>query len=270
MENFICKTCGVQFEESYTPPESCPICLDPRQYVGWNGQEWTTSDELKELGYKNELRAEEPGLLGIGLEPSFSIGQRALLVQNPGGNVLFDCVSILDQATKEAIDQIGGIKFICFSHPHFYDSMIEWSRAFDNAEVIVPLSDKAHVMRQDNVINYWDGSDLELVPGITLIQTGGHFEGSSVLHWKDGASRKGALLVGDTITVVPDRRYVSFMTSYPNLIPMSKPEIVKILKSIGHLEYDRIYGGWWGRNVLSGGKSAVEESAERYIRHISD
>ena len=178
MENFICKTCGVQFEESYTPPESCPICLDPRQYVGWNGQEWTTSDELKELGYKNELRAEEPGLLGIGLEPSFSIGQRALLVQNPGGNVLFDCVSILDQATKEAIDQIGGIKFICFSHPHFYDSMIEWSRAFDNAEVIVPLSDKAHVMRQDNVINYWDGSDLELVPGITLIQTGGHFEGS--------------------------------------------------------------------------------------------
>ena len=270
MENFICKTCGVQFEESYTPPESCPICLDPRQYVGWNGQEWTTSDELKELGYKNELRAEEPGLLGIGLEPSFSIGQRALLVQNPGGNVLFDCVSILDQATKEAIDQIGGIKFICFSHPHFYDSMIEWSRAFDNAEVIIPLSDKAHVMRQDNVINYWDGSDLELVPGITLIQTGGHFEGSSVLHWKDGASGKGALLVGDTITVVPDRRYVSFMTSYPNLIPMSKPEIVKILKSIGHLEYDRIYGGWWGRNVLSGGKTAVEESAERYIRHISD
>ena len=124
-------------------------------------------------------------------------------------------------------------------------------------------------MRPDNVINYWDGSDLELVPGITLIQTGGHFEGSSVLHWKGGASGKGALLVGDTITVVPDRRYVSFMTSYPNLIPMSKPEIVRILKSIVHLEYDRIYGGWWDRNVLNGGKPAVEESAERYIRHIT-
>ena len=125
MENFICKTCGVQFGESYTPPESCPICLDPRQYVGWNGQEWTTSGELKKLGYQNELRVEEPGLLGIGIEPSFSIGQRALLVQNPEGNVLFDCVSLLDESTIEAINQIGGIKFICFSHPHFYDSMIE-------------------------------------------------------------------------------------------------------------------------------------------------
>ena len=75
-------------------------------------------------------------------------------------------------------------------------------------------------------------------------------------------------MVGDTITVVPDRRYVSSMTSYPNLIPMSEPEVTKILDAIAPYEFDRIYGGWWDRNVVSDGKNAVWESARRYIAHI--
>jgi hypothetical protein len=51
---------------------------------------------LKADGYRNVLREEEPGLLGIGIEPSFPIGQRGLLVQTDGGNVLYDCVSLID------------------------------------------------------------------------------------------------------------------------------------------------------------------------------
>ena len=47
MPNYICKTCGTQFAESEQPPANCPICEDPRQYIGWNGQQWTTLDELK-------------------------------------------------------------------------------------------------------------------------------------------------------------------------------------------------------------------------------
>ena len=41
-----------------------------------------------------------------------------------------------------------------------------------------------------------------------------------MLHWPAGANGKGALLTGDIIQVVQDRRYVSFMRSYPNLIPL--------------------------------------------------
>jgi|TARA_B100000809_G_scaffold30364_1_gene26356 glyoxylase-like metal-dependent hydrolase (beta-lactamase superfamily II) len=269
MAFFICKTCGVEFSEQELPPETCPICLDPRQYVGWDGQQWTTMKELKSLGYRNDLRTEESGLIGIGIEPSFSIGQRALLIESDEGNILFDCVSLIDEETVIEVNRRGGIRYICFSHPHFYDSMVSWSRVFDDATIIVPHADKQHVMRHDSAIQYWDGLPLELVSGVTLIQTGGHFKGSSVLHWKDGASGKGALLVGDTITVVPDKRFVSFMTSYPNLIPMSKLEILNILSSIEPFDYDRIYGGWWGRNVLSSGKTVVRNSAKRYIRHIS-
>lgn len=268
MPVFICKTCGVEHAESTQPPSSCLICDDERQYVGWDGQQWTTSAEMKADGYKNDLREEQTGLLGIGIEPSFSIGQRALLVQTEHGNVLYDCISYLDDDAVEAINGLGGIKALCFSHPHFYDGMVTWSKAFNNAAIIIPEADREYVMRPDSAIEYWDGNPLEIMPGVTLIQTGGHFDGSAVLHWAGGADGKGALFVGDTITVVPDRRFVSFMTSYPNLIPMSDAKVRRIVAAIEPYEFDKIYGGWWQRNVTTDAKNAVIRSAERYARNI--
>src|ERR671923_110458 len=94
MPKFICVTCGSQFAESTEPPLRCPICQDERQYVGWNGQQWTTLEELRR-NRRNEIREEEPGLVGIGTTPHFAIGQRALLVRSPSGNVLWDCISLI-------------------------------------------------------------------------------------------------------------------------------------------------------------------------------
>ena len=268
MENYICRTCGVEFAESESPPARCPICEDPRQYVGWDGQKWTSMAEMRTAGYNNEVREEERGLTGIGITPSFSIGQRALLVQTDAGNFLYDCISYLDQETIAAVKALGGVQGICFSHPHFYDSMVSWSRAFGDAPIHVPEADREHVMRPDAAIRYWDGESLELAPGVTLVRCGGHFAGSAALHWAGGADGKGALLVGDTLTVVPDRRFVSFMTSYPNLIPLSASEVRGIVSAVEPYAFDRIYGGWWGRNIMSGAKEAVRSSADRYVRHI--
>ena len=268
MERYICETCGVEYADSESPPDACVICEDERQYVGLNGQRWTTMAQMKDAGYKNEVREKEPGLLGIGIAPGFSIGQRALLVQTPEGNILYDCISLIDDETIDTIRGLGGIQGICLSHPHFYDAMITWSHAFDRAPIYVPEADREFVMRPDPVIRYWDGSPRELVPGVTLVQCGGHFPGSAVLHWAGGAAGKGALLVGDSITVVSDRRYVSFMTSYPNLIPLSSKEVTAIVDAVEPYAFDRIYGGWWQRIVSIGAKEAVRRSAERYVRHI--
>ena len=268
MENYICKTCGVEYAESKALPSNCIICDDERQYIGWNGQQWTTMSEMRAAGYRNEIREEEPGLTGIGITPSFSIGQRALLVRTGKGNILWDCISYLDDETVQTIKALGGIQGICISHPHFYDSMVTWSRAFDDAPIYIPEADREFVTRPDPVISYWDGKPLELLPGVTLIQCGGHFPGSAVLYWAGGAGGKGALMVGDTITVVMDRRFVSFMTSYPNLIPMSADEVRRIMDAVEPYPFDRIYGGWWGRNILSGAKGAVRRSADRYMNHI--
>ena len=95
---------------------------------------------------------------GIGITPGFSIGQRALLVQTAHGNFLYDCVSYLDDEAVEKIRSLGGVQGICLSHPHFYDSMVSWSHAFNEAPIYVPVNDKSFVMRPDPVIRYWDGA----------------------------------------------------------------------------------------------------------------
>lgn len=268
MTLWICRTCGVEHADAATPPERCVICEDERQYVGWGGQSWTTREELLAAGHRNELRELEPGLTGIGITPAFSIGQRALLVQTEAGNVLYDCVSLLDDEARAAIEARGGLAAITISHPHFYDAMVSWSHAFGGCPIYVPEVDRDFVTRPDPAIRYWDGEPLEVVPGVTLIRTGGHFPGSAVLHWAAGAEERGALMVGDSITVVPDRRYVSFMYSYPNLIPTSPETVRAIVAAVEPFAFDRIYGGWWDRNVMAGGKQAIQRSAERYVAFL--
>ena len=269
MENYICKTCGVQHEATENPPANCIICDDERQFVGWAGQQWTTIEEMRAAGHTNEIRELEPGLTGIGTQPSFAIGQRALLVQTPHGNVLWDCISYIDDDTISKVNSLGGLHAISASHPHFYASMVEWSHALGGAIIHVPEADKEWVVRPDPSIQLWKGS-LEVLPGVTLIQCGGHFEGSAVLHWAEGAGGKGVLLVGDTTAVVLDRRYVSFMRSYPNNIPLSAPAVRGIVEAVKPYPFDKIYGGWWGRDVAEGGERALQESAERHIRYIQD
>ena len=120
MEKWICKTCGTQFPPSDTPPPGCPICLDARQYVGHDGQQWTTLVTMQAEGFHNVVVEHEPGLVGIGTEPKFAIGQRALLVQTPQGNILWDCITLLDEQTAAQIERLGGIKAITISHAHYY------------------------------------------------------------------------------------------------------------------------------------------------------
>jgi hypothetical protein len=119
MEYWICRTCGTQFPASEQPPENCPICCDQRQYVGYQGQTWTTLAQLRADGFKNEFREHEPGLIGIGTTPSFAIGERALLLRHPQGNVLWDCMSLIDDQTVAEVKRLGGLSAIAISHPHY-------------------------------------------------------------------------------------------------------------------------------------------------------
>jgi len=269
MENFICVQCGTQFAESAPPPPSCPICADERQFVRHSGQEWTTLKRLA-ANHHNRFEEEAPRLLGIGTEPDFAISQRALLLQSPGGNLLWDCTALLDDQTAAEVDARGGVRAIAISHPHFYTTMVDWAERFDT-EIFLHAADREWVLRESPRIQFWEGTRLSLWAGMTLINCGGHFEGGTVLHWpaasRDGGSI-GALLTGDIITVVQDRRYVSFMRSYPNLIPLGAIAIRRIVERIEPFSFDQIYGGWWQANVLSNAKAAVTRSAERYLRAI--
>ena len=262
---YICATCGVQFAPSAEPPDSCPICDDERQYVGWDGQRWTTLEELRQK-HRNTCR-EDLGVLGVGTEPTFAIGQRALLVRSPAGNILWDCVTLLDDATVASLQAAGGFRAIAISHPHYYSAMVEWARAFD-APVLLHEADRRWVMRPDPSIEFWGGDTKSLWDGITLVRAGGHFSGGTVLHWPEGAEGRGALLTGDILQVAQDRRWVSFMYSFPNYIPLPASEIDRIAGSVEPYAFDRVYGAWWDRNVAAGAKAAVRRSADRYKRAL--
>ena len=268
MPNFICTTCGVQYGETEAPPASCVVCSEERQYIGWQGQQWTTLDQLR-CDHRSCIVPEGSGLTGIGIEPSFAIGQRALHLRTAGGGFIWDCTSLVDEAAVSKVHQLGGARGMAVSHPHFYSAMVEWSRALGGIPVYLHEADRAWVMRDDPAIRYWGGGALEVEPGLTLIHCGGHFAGSTALHWADGADGLGALLSGDTIMVGQDRRTVSFMYSYPNLIPLSARQVEHIAAVMQRYPFQRLYGAFDGLNVLDE-PDAVERSAQRYAAHVRD
>jgi hypothetical protein len=267
MKNHICVTCGTEFPSAEQPPFHCPICEDERQFVHWEGQQWTTLDQLRK-DHSNHIELEGPNLIGIRTEPSFAIGQRALLVQSPGGNLLWDCISLLDNETIARINDLGGIRAIAVSHPHFYSGMVEWSYAFKDAPIYLHVADRTWVMCRGRNIQFWEGITHGLWDGMTLINCGGHFDGGTVLHWPAGAEGRGALLSGDLIQVGMDRRSVSFMRSYPNLIPLSASAVSQIMTQIEPFAFEQVFGAWWKRNVVTDGKAVVQHSVERYLRAI--
>jgi glyoxylase-like metal-dependent hydrolase (beta-lactamase superfamily II) len=266
MTNFICATCGTQFASTEIPPKQCAICRDARQFVPPSGQQWTTLEELRRR-HRNAWAECEPGLLGIGTVPAFAIGQRALLLRTAKGNFLWDCIALLDEATITLIQSLGGLRGIAVSHPHYYTTVVEWSRAFDNAPIYLHAADRAWVMRPDSAIQFWNAEENEIAPGITLVRCGGHFAGGTILHWRDGAEGRGALLSGDILQVTPDGM-VSFMFSYPNLTPLSASAVQTILQKVSSLRFDRVYGAWWERVIPTNARDIVRRSGARYLAAI--
>ena len=262
-----CFQCGAQFPEMATAPPSCPICEDERQFVNWKGQQWLSREEFLKA-HKVVLR-DDFGVVGIGLEPGFAIGQRALLVKENDGCVMWDCVPL---ATAEAVQEIralGGLKAIAVSHPHFYGAVADWSEAFGGVPIYLHGDDRQWITRPHRAIVSWTGDRLRISDDIQLVRAGGHFAGATVLHWRAGAGGKGALFVGDIATVVMDRSHVSFMYSYPNLVPLNAKAVRRIADAVAPLAFDRIYGGWWGRVIASDAKARFEASVRRYLAAIA-
>jgi hypothetical protein len=266
MPAYICTACGTQFPESPVPPAQCLICEEDRQYVPARGQGWTTLDALSK-SHMNSFREHEPGVLGI--SAGFAIGQRALLVRTPGGNILWDCVSTLDAATVTLIKGLGGLKAIAISHPHFYTSMGAWSRAFGDVPIYLNAADKDWIVNPNPAVKSWEGDTLNLWDGVTLVRCGGHFPGGTVMHWSGGAGGRGVVFSGDILTVTTDRKWLSFMRSYPNLIPLSAREVEHIGAAMKPFAFDTIYGHYFDRVIAKNAKAVLEKSVERYVGAIN-
>ena len=256
---WVCETCGVEHANAVGV---CVICSDERQWVPSDGQKWATLKELTEAGRRVQIVELEPDLFGITVEPKVGIGQQAHLVCTRAGNLLWDPVGYLDAEAVDRVQELGEVAAIAASHPHMFGVQVEWSKALGGVPVLVSEADAEWVQRPDPAITTWNGR-YEVAPGVTLHQLGGHFPGSSVVHWTAGADGRGVLLVSDTIHANPDRATVTFLRSYANRIPLSPAVVARITRAVTPLPFDRLYDNF-GRTIEAGAAAAVSRSADRY------
>ena len=268
MTLWICQTCGLEHADTPEPPSTCAICSDERQYLTPAGQVWTTLEEI-EANHAATISELEPGLHGITVSPKTGIGHRPILVVTDGGNVLWDPPAYIDDELVAAIRDLGGIDAIASSHPHLTGLSVTWSHTFGDIPVWVNADDQRWIRRPDPVIRLWQDQQ-EVVPGVMLVQCGGHFAGSAVLVWADGAEGQGVALSGDTFMVVADREWVTFQRSYPNDIPLSERSVRKIVAALEPFPFERAYSGFDGGRLAADAHHRVSASAERYIGWLRD
>lgn len=265
MTIWTCATCAIEHRDTEQPPAVCEICSDDRQYIPASGQRWTTQAELAERGHRGVVDQLEPDLYAVDVVPELGIGQRGLLVRTPGGNLLWEPPGFIDDEMIATIQRLGGVDVISASHPHLTGASIQWSHAFGGVPVLVASADRDWIRRPDPVIQLWHGV-REVLPGVTFVQCGGHFAGSSVAHWSAGSAGRGALLTGDTIAIGADHKSVSVMRSFVNRIPLPERAVRRVLTAIEPFAFDRMYGAF--TSIDSGAADIVDSALNRYISWI--
>lgn len=229
----------------------------------------------------------DPRILSVRSEPQFAIGNRAELIQTPNGNVLWDLIPLLDQATVDKINSLGGLEAIIISHPHYYSTWAEWSQTF-SCPVYVGSPDKEWFERTDT-----PGAELRFLEetytpiplrgkdsGLNAILAGGHFPGSLLLHWEQ------YLFIADTIFAVPSAGNpvpgksgvisFTFFWSIPNRIPMHPDDIHQIWLKVKDLDFDTALGAFEGMDIYTmpneakrgtgGVKGRLLESCKIYVK----
>jgi glyoxylase-like metal-dependent hydrolase (beta-lactamase superfamily II) len=235
--------------------------LDERQAVPEEGQTWTNLYELSE-NHGVIIKKLHPLLYELRMVPSFAIGQRALLVITPYGNILWDCIALINVPTIEFINSKGGLIAIAVSHPHYYTTMNEWAEIFD-CPVYIHQDDNEWIFNRGRQIRLWEGEELILEEEIKLLRIGGHFTGASVLQ-VSFLSKGGALLCGDTFFVSPSKKHILVMYSYPNRIPLSVHEVQSIKNRMASIQFDTLYGFHESQNILTNAKNLLMDSLGKY------
>lgn len=262
MADWLCATCAVEYPAGDQHPEVCPVCEDERQYVPLDGQQWTSLEDLAEAGERIRITELEPDLFALRSEPKVGIGQQSMLLRTPAGNLLWDPTGYVDEAAATAVRSLGGVAVIATSHPHMFGAQTSWSRLLDDPPVLVNEADRHWVQREAPCIRTWSG-ESEVLPGVTLRTIGGHFPGSSIVNWD-----RGVLLAGDTVFPGPSGKWVTFMRSYPNDIPLSGAVVRRTADRVCEHPFDRVYGNL-GNSVLQDARGAVLRSADRYIGWVT-
>ena len=280
----ICNACGHQFPSAdRASVRTCHICDDPRQFVPASGQTFTTMKELRET-HHNEFTpyTRDARITFISTSPSFAIGQCATLIKTPKGNILWDCIALLDDETIRQIKDAGGLRLIAISHPHFYTSHVQWARAF-GCPVYLASADKMWTTLRSPHQQFVSDIDTDLFDtGAKLIKLGGHFPGSFTLLFDGhlfhadtlmtspaGVGKYDVDATGEPRKTPPGLTSFSFLWSIPNRIPLSADEMARMWDILRHYEFHTTHSSFVNMSIESPGvKASVLESMKIQARFM--
>lgn len=277
-----CTACGTQYPLALR--STCPICEDPRQFVPASGQSWTTLAELQSSRTTSLLRDDEDSRITfIQTEPAFGINQTPILIETHGGSYIWDCATLISPSLIGHLELLKSpLKAMAISHPHFFTTSLTWARALQ-----IPLylceADREWFQRLPDVKDdddiRWFTDEALLGHGVKVIQCGGHFSGSSILHW-DRLSEpppsqsdlptkptpvSGIIFTADTIMVQPHQHGFTFPWSVPNLIPLRPKDVVQIQTRLKDVPFHEATSTWPNRFVRLDAKKVLEESVTAHL-----
>jgi len=236
MTPYLCTNCGF-WQRYFTVPSSCPICLDFRHTPPEDGFRFLTPDGIAQETTTTVLITDDPRIVTFENSPCIGIGPNGYLIQHPEGNVFFDGTAYYDPEALRFIEALGGIKWLTASHPHAYGALWQLQERFAPT-VAIQVEDLPWTTAFQTA---WPFDEtFELAPGLTLIHTGGHFAGHTILHWAD----RKLLFAGDMVKFHSENGLLTSISTHKGFnrkIPMSHAEIRRYAAAIETLEFDMVF-----------------------------
>lgn len=261
-QGLVCIRCGVKERgQSERPPSYCSCCLNlPAPENGESS--WLTS-HMVAITQTMSYREHHPGLWSLQLSPGIRRQRRAFLIRTESGNVLWDCPSMLDPATRTIITSLGGLSAIGISCPQAFGAAVEWSQAF-GCPIHVHANDMPRLRLANDAVIPWRGNRLELADDIVAFRLDLNCVGGSVLYWRPAE----ALLTGDSLQIAPDGM-LAFMDSWTSLAPYPMLAVMNMTRTLADLEIKRLFGAAPEITIGHDAGRILQVSSERHCRALA-
>ncbi|HYF56547.1 MAG TPA: MBL fold metallo-hydrolase [Salinarimonas sp.] len=235
---FCCENCGF-WQRRFDRPRDCPMCADARHVMPQGPFEFLDPAE-KQARAPTHWAEVEDGVWRFWNDPVTGIGPSAYLLTGPQGNLLFEGGAVFSDAALGWIERLGGVAVASASHPHSYGALFQIQDRFD-PEVALHPGDLAWT---GALRVTWPFDDrLEVLPGLTLHLTAGHFDGHAVLH----DARRRILFCGDALKFELDpadpRRAltISAHKAFVRGVPLTPNELRRYREVFAGLAFDQTW-----------------------------
>ena len=247
---WVCTNCGF-WQRYFAAPPDCPVCTDYRHPLPPDGWDFHAAGDVASV-HETTRREVLDSVWMLEADPAIGIGPAGWFIETDEGTVHWEGAGWTSDDALDWMAGRGGVRFLAFSHSHVLGSAWRVAERFE-PEVVVQSAQLPFA--QALPVSWPFGARADLAPGLSLVHTGGHTDGHSVLHW---ASRR-LVFCGDAFKFRLDAdgraTHVSTHKAYDAHIPLSHDDARSYRETFGALDFDGLVTPW--EAVPEGGKAAA-------------